>query len=315
MQLSVIIPVYKVEHTLRRCVESVLGQLPPQSEVILVDDGSPDACPALCDAWAQTDPRVLVVHQANGGLSAARNTGIEKARGEWLTFVDSDDWLEPDTLSAVLAEAMKDADCDMVEYPVQVYEGGRDERLLELQPWEGANAVDYWLTQRGYAHAYAWNKLYRRTLFTSVRYPVGQVFEDVPTTWQLLQHARKLRITNRGLYHYTSNPQGITLTADGAMLSCLLQAHADIFAQLRSHRSMDMPMQRYYLHIVNIQLTVYRLGLRQLVLPNEALSWNCLTDTQLPWTSRLKAAFLKLFSLKDLCQFVQTLHNIRHARF
>ena len=96
--ISVIIPVYRVERYLDACVSSVLAQTFGDFEIILVDDGSPDGCPALCDAWARKDPRIRVIHRENGGLSAARNTGIEAAKGQFLTFVDSDDLLEPDPL-------------------------------------------------------------------------------------------------------------------------------------------------------------------------------------------------------------------------
>lgn len=104
MLLSVIIPVYRVEHTLQRCVESVLSQGVDDMEVILVDDGSPDNCPVLCDGWAEKDARVKVIHKDNGGLSDARNAGIEMATGDYLTFVDSDDYVEDDTYPALLAD-------------------------------------------------------------------------------------------------------------------------------------------------------------------------------------------------------------------
>lgn len=315
MQLSVIIPVYRVEQTLRRCVESVLVQQVDGMEVILVDDGSPDQCPRLCDEWAQADPRIVVIHRQNGGLSAARNTGIEAARGEWLTFVDSDDWLSPDTYAPLMAELARHDDCDIVEFPVQVYEGSRDEHRLELLPWECTEAADYWLLQRGYEHAYAWNKIYRRSLFTSIRYPEGQVFEDVPTTWQLAQAARCIRTSTQGLYHYRANPQGISLTAGYTALSSLLKSHLGIYTQLRNQRLPDAQMQRYYLYMVDIQVNVYRLGPQTLLMPAERLSWNCLTDSRLRWPSRLKAAFIKLFSLKALCQLLQTYQNIRQGRF
>ncbi len=315
MKLSVIIPVYRVEATLRRCVESVLCQQVEQMEVILVDDGSPDQCPRLCDEWAQSDPRVAVVHRPNGGLSAARNSGIEMARGEWITFVDSDDWLAPDTYAPLMAELAQHADCDLLEYPVQVYEGGRDEHRLALQPCTYTDAADYWLLQRGYEHAYAWNKVYRRSLFAEVRYPVGRVFEDVPTTWQLCQKARCIRTSTSGLYHYTANPQGITCTAGHPALNSLLKTHVDVFSQLRSERTMeDVRMQHYYLHMVNIQADVYRLGPHILQLPSEPLPWNCLSDSNIPLTWRWKAAFIKLFGLRHLCQLLQTFHNIRQGR-
>ena len=96
--LSIIIPVYCVENTLDRCVKSIVGQSYHDIEVILVDDGSPDHCPEMCDSWAQKDERIRVIHQNNGGLSDARNVGIDASRGEWLTFVDSDDYIEEGTL-------------------------------------------------------------------------------------------------------------------------------------------------------------------------------------------------------------------------
>ena len=96
--VSVIIPVYKVERYLDACVESVIGQTYTDLEILLVDDGSPDCCPAMCDAWAEKDPRIRVIHRKNGGLSAARNTGIEAASGTFLIFTDSDDRMEPDAV-------------------------------------------------------------------------------------------------------------------------------------------------------------------------------------------------------------------------
>ena len=96
--VTVIIPVYKVERYLDACVESVVRQSYADLEILLVDDGSPDRCPALCDAWAEKDPRIKVIHRENGGLSAARNSGIDAAMGEFLLFVDSDDLLEPDAV-------------------------------------------------------------------------------------------------------------------------------------------------------------------------------------------------------------------------
>ena len=102
MKLSVVIPVYRVESTLDRCVESVLRQHVDDMEVILVDDGSPDRCPQLCDEWARRDSRIRVVHKPNGGLSDARNAGIDIATGDYIAFVDSDDWIADDTYAPLL---------------------------------------------------------------------------------------------------------------------------------------------------------------------------------------------------------------------
>ena len=113
MKLSVIIPVYRVEDTLDRCVESVLCQSVDEMEVILVDDGSPDQCPAKCDLWAEKDARIRVIHKENGGLSDARNAGIDVAQGDFITFVDSDDYLEANTYKSLLQQL---EDADILEY-------------------------------------------------------------------------------------------------------------------------------------------------------------------------------------------------------
>ena len=115
MKLTVVIPVYRVEATLDRCVESVLIQDIDDMEVILVDDGSPDRCPKMCDEWAEKDSRISVIHKENGGLSEARNAALDIAKGDYVTFVDSDDWLDEGTYKAIL-NLMDDN--DIVEYTV-----------------------------------------------------------------------------------------------------------------------------------------------------------------------------------------------------
>ena len=168
MKLSVIIPVYGVEATLNRCVESVLGQHVAEMEVILVDDGSPDRCPQLCDEWAAKDSRIRVIHQENGGLSVARNAGLDIATGSFLTFADSDDWID-DGLYPQLLQQMDDN--DILEYCIA------DRLRLPDHTYEDMDA--YWLQGQAYAHTYAWNKIYRSSLFDEIRYPKGRVFEDV----------------------------------------------------------------------------------------------------------------------------------------
>ena len=183
--VSVIIPVYKVEPYLDACVASVAGQTFTDFEIILVDDGSPDNCPALCDAWLAKDPRVRVIHKENGGLSAARNSGIAEARGRFLTFVDSDDLLEPDTLRRVV-EAQRAHQADMVIYNVLYvdeenrpmdhpdFTGFRDEVLDEDAVWERYFALG---EQRIY-YAIACNKLYRASMFDTLSFRPGKRYED-----------------------------------------------------------------------------------------------------------------------------------------
>jgi len=283
MKLSVIIPVYRVESTLNRCVESVLQQQIDDMEVILVDDGSPDRCYELCDEWAAKDTRICVIHKQNGGLSDARNAGIEIARGEYITFVDSDDYLEADTLAPLFVQA---EDADIVEYSIQ------DRLILPNCTYTDMN--EYWLKGQAYLHSYAWNKLYRGRLFEKVRFPKGKVFEDAYTLPQLLKIARKVKTTSHGFYHYCDNPQGITATAKGQQLRQLLEAHL-------THQ---MPMDdSYYLHLLNIQIDVCEQTDDEPMLPPRTISTKYLCGTK-----KLKAIINNKLGIKQLCKIIHFIH-------
>ena len=283
MKLTVVIPVYRVEVTLDRCVESVLTQDVDDMEVILVDDGSPDSCPKMCDEWAQRDARIRVIHKENGGLSDARNAGIDVARGDYITFVDSDDWLEAGTYEAVLKLM---ADNDIVEFPVA--------RRLSLSDHSYDNMDDYWQREQAYTHTFAWNKIYRRSLFDDVRYPKGKVFEDVYTLPLLLRKAKRISTTSKGCYHYEWNPSGITATADGKKLAMLLDAH------LTSGMPMD---DSYYMYLVNIQMDVREQTGSSLVLPKRKVNASSLKERQ-----KLKAILLNLLGINTLCRISKFIH-------
>ena len=133
MKLSVIIPVYRADATLKRCVESVLSQGCESMEVILVDDGSPDDCPRQCDDWAQRDARIRTIHKANGGLSDARNAGLEIATGDYLTFVDADDYLAPNTYQQLMKQLCESPETDLLEYPAYIRYGASDQHRLTFR--------------------------------------------------------------------------------------------------------------------------------------------------------------------------------------
>ena len=297
MKLSVIIPVYRVEATLHHCVESIVGQTFADIEVILVDDGSPDSCPQLCDDWARRDPRIRVLHKANGGLSDARNAGIEAATGDYLTFADSDDCLDRSTYQAATA-MLQDTDADIVEFPLFRHYGAPWQKHITFGHCLYDSAADYWLNGRAYEHAYAWNKISRRELFDGVRFPVGQVFEDVATLPLLLQRARSIVTIAQGLYYYCANPQGITATAQGPQLQMLLDAHLEAMRQWCDNR--------YYLHVLNIQMDVCEKTGQPPTLPLRHVSP---LATGLSATQRLKALSLNLVGIDNLCKLNQTIHQ------
>jgi glycosyltransferase involved in cell wall biosynthesis len=286
MKLSVVIPVYHVEATLDRCVSSVLSQDVSDMEVILVDDGSDDRCPQMCDRWAVTDRRIQVVHQANGGLSDARNTGIDRATGDCITFVDSDDWLADGTYGPLLD--LMDG-CDILEYPV----AGR----LQLSDRRYTDANDYWLTERAYQHTYVWNKIFRRRMFDGVRFPKGRIFEDAFTLPRLLRQASAIFTASHGAYHYAWNAAGITATADGYGLAQLLEAHL----------SSGMPLtDDYYLCLLNIQMDVWERTMAPLVLPERKLNSSLFSGR-----NKLKAILFNLLGIKRLCRINKFIHHFR----
>lgn len=303
MKLSVIIPVYRVETTLQRCVESVRRQTFADMEIILVDDGSPDRCPQLCDEWARTDSRISVVHKPNGGLSDARNAGLDVARGDIVTFVDSDDFIAPDTYRQAMDIIIHDTTCDIVEFPLYWHHGAQEQRVLNYGDATYDDMGSYWLHAQAYRHAYAWNKLYRHRLFDGVRFPVGRVFEDVATLPLLLDNARRVRTTSTGLYYYCANPVGITATAQATELKMLLENHLNALS-----RWVD---DAYYMHVLNIQLDVVKLTGEPPRLPARKVSLHPNLYSNRQW---LKALALNILGLRQLCKLYTLKLPTRNAR-
>lgn len=208
LKISIIIPVYGVEAYLERCLDSVCNQSYTDLEIILVDDGSPDRCPVLCDEWAAKDGRITVIHKKNGGLSDARNAGIEVTTGDYLLFIDSDDYVAP-TMCERLLDAAQEAKADIAMcgfywmYPdhKEIQENVMDdgavvERAAILETWIKCETVDF---------VVAWNKLYRRDLFFTpehIRYPVGKLHEDEFITYKLLYTANRVVFVKEPLYYY-----------------------------------------------------------------------------------------------------------------
>ena len=210
--ISVIVPVYKVEKYIHRCVDSILGQTYADFELILVDDGSPDNCGTICDAYAARDSRVVVIHQENGGLSAARNAGIDWAfansDSQWLSFIDSDDWVHPEYLARLLAAAEDSG----VSVSICAY-AQTDGQEPEIEPETLVPAL--WDTEEFYvAHnvnaTIACGKLYRRGCFDTIRYPLGKLHEDEFTTYKILFRFPTVAVIPAPLYFYYTNPESIT---------------------------------------------------------------------------------------------------------
>ena len=208
-KISIIVPVYNVENFLNECVESLRNQTYSNIEIILVDDGSPDNCPCMCDEYAKIDSRIKVIHQSNGGVSVARNAGIEAATGEYIAFVDSDDFVEINYLE-VLYNNLKG--CDMSECGLAMLYDDRVEKIRENDMPKILSWKEY-LTEtnlNGFlSYAIVWAKLFKRTLFKGVRFPVGRINgEDESTTYKLVYNAKRVSRVYDNLYNYRQRESG-----------------------------------------------------------------------------------------------------------
>ena len=222
--ISVVIPMYKVEAYLERCIRSVVDQTYTDLEIILVDDGSPDRCGEICDEWAKKDARVRVIHKENGGLSDARNAGMAIATGEYIGFVDSDDWIEP-RMYELLYAAMQETGAQIAEctrenfsdtsFPTP-YTGEQPKKQL----FTAEQAIAELLGD-GALRQTVWNKLYRAELVKNKLFPVGKINEDEFWTYRVFGDAKTIVRMDAALYHYYQREDSIIHTYDARRLACL----------------------------------------------------------------------------------------------
>lgn len=206
-QFSIIIPVYKVEPYLDRCVESVLKQTFTEFELILVDDGSPDRCGEMCDGYAAMDNRIVVIHQENAGVSVARNRGIEAATGEYVAFVDADDYVSIDFLQCAHDALRQRPEAEIVQFGWKAFEEGVEVAPLENGPvqlvvHDTEDAMADFLCFRRFTHA-PWGKVIRRSLLDGIEFPAGiKVGEDLYVSYKLLGKASNIVSTDAVAYYY-----------------------------------------------------------------------------------------------------------------
>lgn len=220
--ISVIVPVYNVESYLPRCVQSILGQDYRDLEVILIDDGSTDSSGRICEEYRQKDSRVRVIHQKNAGAAAAKNAGLKAASGEYLSFVDSDDYLEPMVYGFML-RTLRENQADAAQFSFrEVYRSREEDRLL---PEETLDGLEYLRRFPGdFTCALLWNKLYRREIFAGVFFEEGHKIDDEYFTYQGFLHPRRVVRSSRVVYNYRKRISGVmasAATAEQRVLDCL----------------------------------------------------------------------------------------------
>lgn len=194
--ISIIVPVYKVEAYLRRCLDSIVNQTYRNLEIILVDDGSPDNCPAICDEYAAKDSRVKVIHQKNAGVSAARNAGLDAAIGDYIAFVDSDDWIELDTYEVALSK-LSNEKLDIVAFGY----------FCEFSDWSDVHKM---VDENDFIDNImcceeppnVWRYLYRREIFNELRFEIGVLYEDILIIPDIFDRVQRFGLVSKHFYHY-----------------------------------------------------------------------------------------------------------------
>ena len=206
--LSIIVPVYNAEAYLDRCVQSILAQTMPDFELILVDDGSPDHCGEMCDAYAKTDPRIRVIHQANAGQAAARNRALDIAQGEYYGFADSDDYIHPQTFEILLKNARK--------HKAQISVGGYQSVTglvshptwndVTSHSWKGTEFLRHCLIDGVDKKPWVlWDKIFHRACFKNLRFPEGRIYEDNAVVYRAIYEADRVADCDATLYYYFFN--------------------------------------------------------------------------------------------------------------
>jgi len=203
--ISIIVPIYNVEPYIRKCVDSILNQTYKELEIILVEDGSPDKCGDICDEYSLKDNRVKTIHKKNGGLSSARNAGIDIAKGEYIGFVDSDDWIEND-MYETLYKTLTERNADISVCGRYIVQDGRITTISdteEVQTFTRCEALSQLvLDEYNGIKNFAWDKLYKKELFETIRYPEGRCFEDIFTTYKLFAISEKIAEIKSPKYYY-----------------------------------------------------------------------------------------------------------------
>lgn len=216
--ISIIVPIYKVERYLERCINSILAQSYKNLEIILVDDGSPDNCGKICDEYAKKDCRVKVIHKKNGGLSDARNCGIDKSSGEYLMFVDSDDYIDKNICEKLISVSKKH-NCDIVMCNIyrvvnnKIYFEKEISSLPKNEILDGITVMKDFFKNFSMILYVSWNKLYKRNLFFNnekIRFPFGELFEDMFVNYRLYNLSKRIFILSDRLYYYVTRKNSIT---------------------------------------------------------------------------------------------------------
>ncbi len=305
--LSIITPVYNVASYLDRCIQSILSQSYRNIDLILIDDGSTDGSSSLCDKWANIDQRINVIHQKNGGVSSARNAGLEVVKGDYLTFVDPDDFLAPETYAANMQYMIEHLDVDVLQYPYCNYINDKilDYHRPSVALFEGAEQIfrNWW---SGSPLEYViWNKIYKIKLWEGIRFKVGHISEDTGLVAEFVMKAKKVYISSKGLYYYQRERiDSYTFEYSFEKHLDLFLAHAAIYECFRFFPDMEtekvLAFTRLYRRLITAKQTNPTSDINKYYsfISQNFPSWNEIrvsNNTEKMWLSIAKILGAKLF--------------------
>lgn len=271
--ISVIVPVYNVENYLEQCIESILNQSFVNFELILINDGSTDASGEICECYAREEGRITLIHQENKGLSMARNKGIEVAMGEYLTFIDSDDSIHQEYLEILYRNLKKyQADVSIVNHQAVQEEEVQLETRIEnhITVLDNLTAVNEIVEKSDTNMIIAWGKLYKKSLFKSIRYPAGKYHEDEFVTYKLLYKSKKIIVSDAPLYYYTQRKDSITGYPYSLKRLEKLEALKEAIDFFENHQEKELAIKARARYLLNSQIAYYRVK-HELVDENQVL--------------------------------------------
>lgn len=312
--ITIIVPVYNVEKYLTKCVNSILEQTYKNLEIILVDDGSPDKCPQICDEYAKKDNRIKVIHKNNGGLSDARNKGLDMATGKYISFVDSDDYIDKKMIEKLYNNLLKnEADISICNI-YKIYPNGT--KIKKNLPQSEITVSDeekyiYTYNKYGMITVTAWSKLYKKEIFTNIRYPLGKIHEDEYIIFDILKKANKISYFDEALYYYLQRTESIIGTFSLKRLD-IITPHENKLLSLKDNPRLLKLEYIHYIHILTKDIIPGLNSIKEHERTNfyinraKQLSTYALKSFNLNRKEKLKLTIIKIFPkslIKLICSF------------
>lgn len=261
--VTIIVPVYNVEQYLNKCIESIVNQSHIDIEIILVNDGSTDNSGFICEDWKKKDGRITVIHKKNGGLSSARNAGLDSSNGDYICFIDSDDWIEPDFVEILLKSLdINNADISQCGFIEEVM--GKDSIAYRSEKYlvvTGKEAIKNLYNKNTYLNSVVmWNKLYKKKIFNKLRFDEGIVHEDEALIHEILYNADRVVINESKLHHYLIRPNSIMNSKFNLKRLDSIYAYEkriSFFKQNKEDEFIDMTMRMYFRVLLGVGSGLY----------------------------------------------------------